>query len=254
MRTHIYTLDHNYFSEINTPEKAYFLGLICADGNIELKTNKVAIGLTEKDKSILEFLSENCNCSKPLQYVDYTKYKKTSYNSSNMFRFVVTSKQWVEDLKNLGVVERKTFSLNLPKIDSNFQRDLIRGLVDGDGCLYVGFYKNKLQAEVTFTGTKEIIEEIKEIFQKELGIPTFIVTQRWPERNVNNYTVRICGIWRSILVMNWLYKDSEARLDRKYSKYTKLKDYVENEWFYSKRALSKLAITKEKAMEKLGWI
>lgn len=45
-------LDIDYFREINTPEKAYWLGFICADGYINKLNNKLSI--CTKDLEILE--------------------------------------------------------------------------------------------------------------------------------------------------------------------------------------------------------
>lgn len=42
----------NYFSQINTEDKAYFLGLLFADGNISKKRNSVTISLKLSDSHI----------------------------------------------------------------------------------------------------------------------------------------------------------------------------------------------------------
>lgn len=62
---HVYTYNENYFDIINTPGKAYFLGLMFADGCIchtdkigkfknVLHTYRMSISLQERDKVILE--------------------------------------------------------------------------------------------------------------------------------------------------------------------------------------------------------
>ena len=45
-------VNENFFSQINSEEKAYFLGLMFTDG-IHLTRNVIQIGLQEKDKNIL---------------------------------------------------------------------------------------------------------------------------------------------------------------------------------------------------------
>ena len=53
------TINENYFDEINSEEKAYFLGLLYADGcnhNLD-KKKKISISLQEEDKFILEQFS-----------------------------------------------------------------------------------------------------------------------------------------------------------------------------------------------------
>ena len=51
-----YTLDESYFDQIDTEEKAYFLGLLYADGCNYEKKNTISIGLQDKDILILENL------------------------------------------------------------------------------------------------------------------------------------------------------------------------------------------------------
>ncbi len=47
------TYRKDYFEEINTPDKAYFLGFLKADGYIDKNRNRVALRLQEKDVEIL---------------------------------------------------------------------------------------------------------------------------------------------------------------------------------------------------------
>jgi hypothetical protein len=61
----VHTYNENYFDIIDTPQKAYFLGLMYADGGIwhtdkigkygnVLHQYQMSINLQERDKSILE--------------------------------------------------------------------------------------------------------------------------------------------------------------------------------------------------------
>lgn len=53
--THIinYKLEESYFDNINTQEKAYFLGILFADGCNHSNKNQVSIALKEDDKELL---------------------------------------------------------------------------------------------------------------------------------------------------------------------------------------------------------
>ena len=51
-RTH--TFNYNYFDSIDTEEKAYFLGLLWADGFCDKNTGNIIISLQEEDGYILE--------------------------------------------------------------------------------------------------------------------------------------------------------------------------------------------------------
>ena len=58
-RSYIYNFNHNYFEKIDSPDKAYFLGLLAADGCVYRRKNgsksqaMIKLTLQEKDKDIL---------------------------------------------------------------------------------------------------------------------------------------------------------------------------------------------------------
>src|SRR5688572_7157509 len=45
-----YNINHNYFDTINTEEKAYFLGLMYADGYNQQSLNRISLQLQDDDK------------------------------------------------------------------------------------------------------------------------------------------------------------------------------------------------------------
>ena len=49
-----YTLNENYFEEIDSSNKSYILGFIYADGSINKQKNSLTICLSEKDKDVLK--------------------------------------------------------------------------------------------------------------------------------------------------------------------------------------------------------
>ena len=56
--------NENYFSEIDTPEKAYFLGMIITDGCVH--ENVLSMSLQESDEYILEFLKKELKSNKKI--------------------------------------------------------------------------------------------------------------------------------------------------------------------------------------------
>ena len=120
-------INQNYFKQINTEEKAYFLGLIYADGNVT--GNIFQILLAEEDAGVLEILKNSIKPSSKLYY-----YDRKNIKWKNCKRFSIHNKEIVKDLQNWGVYERKTYtSLKIPKINNVLIKHFIRGFLDGDG-------------------------------------------------------------------------------------------------------------------------
>ena len=92
----------DYFKEINTHEKAYFLGLLFSDGYIcssYYDISKVTgIALQLQDAYILEYFKEKLNLS-----IKIGVYK-------NSAKLVITNIGVYNDLKKLGMIENKSHS------------------------------------------------------------------------------------------------------------------------------------------------
>lgn len=130
-------INEEYFDEINTEKKSYFLGLIMADGNTSIYNGQYSlkIALEETDGYLIdEFLSEIKSTNKTyfyelaLQNNLVGRYKRVSLSSKHM----------VERLIELGVVPRKTGIETFPsnEIPTELQPHFWRGYFDGDGGIY----------------------------------------------------------------------------------------------------------------------
>jgi len=115
----------NVFDVIDTKEKAYWLGLIYADGNISKDQNRTGFHLAYKDKILMEKLADFLGD-------DRTRIK--SYDNNKTLFYYVYSNRIKEDLIKHGVVVNKTASNIFPKID-NYELFLafFTGAYDGDG-------------------------------------------------------------------------------------------------------------------------
>lgn len=205
-----YNVDDNYFNVINSEEKAYWLGFIYADGFVNTLEDRIGISLNVKDKNHLEKFKTCINSESPIN--DYEE--KSGYAVGSMYsRILITSKQLKQDLIRLGVVENKTNILNFPtysQVPKKLISHFIRGYMDGDGSITNGNNSYLIK----FTGTKEVIEGI----QRELNT-NVALEERFPERNVNNYSITIGGNIQVKRILEYIYKDSTIFLDRKYLKY-----------------------------------
>lgn len=122
-----YFFRENYFENIDSEDKAYWLGFIWADGYINKDSLEIEIHIKDKDH-LVEFQEDLCDNHKL-----YDRERQTTHSC----RLTLGSQKLVSDLVNLGY-KNKLVPVNLPE---QLERHFIRGLFDGDGS--VGFYKGR---------------------------------------------------------------------------------------------------------------
>jgi intein/homing endonuclease len=129
-----YITNEKFFDIINDEEKAYFLGLMYADGNNYVRiphSYEVSIKLQEQDKYILEKFRDLLSPQTNLKLI-IDKKIKTKY-----CLFKINSKILSHQLSELGCVPAKSLILEFPKfISNNLIHHFIRGYSDGDGSIY----------------------------------------------------------------------------------------------------------------------
>lgn len=124
----------NYFSNIDTKEKAYILGYTLADGYISNST--IEYGCEIADKEILEFISSQLGAKIREDLVYNAKQRRFPRARIN-----IGNKHLVEDINKLsgGIKENKTF----PRIKKDLEHYMLLGFFDGDGCLAWGYRKDR---------------------------------------------------------------------------------------------------------------
>ena len=204
----------NFNGDILTTNDAYILGLIWADGN--LSRNCIEIVLQESDRQILD------DISKYVYNKDTLTYRKPrnlisnniEYKCKPQVRFRITSKDISNKLRKIGLKENKSLTCNLPILDEYFIPHFIRGLLDGDGCIYT---KNIRSCKVDIISNHIMANEISNIINKTLKIRSKVYLKT---ENVSTFT--ISGRLQILKFLEWIYKDADLKLDRKYKKYKEL--------------------------------
>jgi hypothetical protein len=164
--------DHFYFSKIDSANKAYVLGLMLADGWIDTDRHTVAIQLTEDDAYIIEKIKEEwkttnkiINCvRKPIVRKDTGK----TYICKPMKRISIGSPKMLEDLKNLGLKQNKSLTITLPIIGEDYDGDLFRGIIDGDGSIYL--HSNGKDICIRINGSHYLVAQSALYLTQRLGI------------------------------------------------------------------------------------
>lgn len=222
----IYEVDENYFEIINTKDRAYFLGLMYADGNNfrSDQLHKISITMHKKDKYILDTFQKYLKSNYPIY----------SYLSRNAVGLHIPNRKMSEDLLKLGCIPRKSLILEFPKktkIPDRLIRHFLRGYFDGDGCV-----SNYRQTEYThyiisIAGSLKFIQCLRSYIYKKFGFKgsANII------KNKNEYAELRYNDYDNILtILDWLYQGCEdLKLNRKYNRYITMKNH-KGRLFYSK--------------------
>lgn len=192
---------NKYFSNINSYDKAYFLGLFAADGSIVNET--MSIELKDYDKYILELFIQKANLNTTL----------VPDNRNKNLRYILKfhSKNMVNDLNKNYIYPRKSYNntLKIPDIDKKYIRHFIRGYFDGNGIA------NK-KGYVSFCGSKTIISQIHDILVNELEISNNKITYN---KSNHIYYIQWAKKEDTKKIFNYFYKNiSDCYLKRKKEK------------------------------------
>lgn len=205
--------NENYFEKIDSPEKAYWLGFIWADGYIT-KTNCFGIELAIKDKEHLEKLQQDLKSNTRIKERSKEGFGKVNQSCILEFR----NKKIVQDLQDKGIEIHKTYNLSAPKINQKFYKDFIRGFFDGDGTYVLNGYNKEISC-VCYC--KDFLEWIQEDFKKN-GIQSSIIKQK----NKELFNLRIYNA-DSILKYYYNYWENANRfLNRKKEKMEEIYNYI----------------------------
>lgn len=206
------------FLNIDTQEKAYFLGLMYADGSINKDENKVTVTLKYEDRSLLEQLQQI------FPFFTLKDRLKITLNNKIYCELFKTDKQLKNDFVKNGCYPLKSNEnkdlLFIPNISEDLIHHFIRGFFDGDGSIYPMKYRDLYRFEIC-SSSEKFIEMIYEYFIKN-NIKVEL-RKRDKDRNklskLDLFSV-ICHISVDLYKLKkLLYKDSIISMKRKKNKF-----------------------------------
>ena len=173
----------DYFRDIDCDEKAYYIGLIYADGWIyhscqyNHSTYEFGIELQYSDKYLLEGLSDAIGGVHPIKTYekDILILNNRNESHSTMSRLRVYSKDIVTDLYNNGIDFNKTKTGIFPIVDDKFFLPFLKGYIDGDGCIHK-MKDNVLGVHIT-SCSSGVLEYINKMVSMILGFKTSIYSE-----------------------------------------------------------------------------
>lgn len=222
----IFDRDQHYFDKIDTPNKAYTMGLIYADGNNFTKHNALTISLQESDKKVLERIKDELKYEGQLRRRNLSEKNK---NYKNQVFLNINDEYISKRLEELGVVDAKSLILTFPEwLDKTLYSHFIRGYFDGDGSVSVlnsRFNPNNLICRINIAGTLEFCTSVRNILNS-LNIKTYIYHPKQCGES-NTYVLCATSNEGSYNFLTWIYNEADIKIERKYQKYLTYKEYRE---------------------------
>lgn len=184
-----------YFSEIDSEEKAYWLGFLYGDGSVNDSgegSPSITISVKESDVEIIDGFKEALD-----------SHHKIGRANGKVY-ISVSNWNFAYDLASHGLTPGKTFNRNLPHLnESDLKAGFIRGLFDADG--HIGEY-----GRFNITGSnRERFEELA----KWIPVEAYI-----NDRSDGVHTLRVGGQKQLLRLWKWLYpegRNTTPALERK---------------------------------------
>lgn len=204
-----YVCNDNYFSKIDSHEKAYWLGFLAADGSVSKDDNEISIGLAHKDLSHIEAFKSAIQSDSKI-YIYNSIVKDKIYKCC---KFCFYSAPMKIDLQNHNIVPNKSKTLELSKnIPKKFMNSYLLGIIDGDGSFHLD---KENQMHFNIIGSKMEIEEIQSILIKNCSLNITKIQQE--KRSKEMWYLSYGGNGSLKRIVSYLYKDSPIYLKRKYN-------------------------------------
>lgn len=202
-----YTLFDKYFQYIDTEEKAYFLGLLYADGCNIKNSNGVSLQLKEDDLYILEKFKDEIKYTGPIRKV----IKKNIHYNLTFY-----SKEFSSIIEEKGIIPNKSKKLDkIPDIPNKLLHHFIRGYFDGDGCIrMVNFEKYGKSNKLRFciAGNEPFLLNIQKEIINQAGLSK---TKLCSLKNKTTKQIEYSGNINCQKIYSFLYKNSTIFFKRK---------------------------------------
>jgi hypothetical protein len=196
---------HDYFSRIDEPVKAYIAGLLAADGNVLEHQQRLSLELAHRDRQLVYLVRDQLAPRFPVR----ERHRK---NGSHTVQFAITSSELCGGLAGLGIVPRKSLTLEWPRtLERSSARPFLLGYFDGDG--FITWSKNGRYRYPRWglIGTKAFLAHAMTFIVEETGTRPRRIRCGPPSKA---HFIHINGrdAW---IVDEWLHADADVGLARK---------------------------------------
>jgi len=208
----LYSVNETYFDEIDEPNKAYILGLLYADGNVsDYKGHySLRLKLQDRDMDILYKINDIIHNERPLMFINCCERE----NVRNQYLLQVDNRRMITSLMKYGVVPNKTDKVEFPTfLRDDLYRDFIRGCIDGDGTLS----HDPKRHSIGLCGRDKLVLGVKNYLENKLNV--HFTVSKGNEAMESFISISSAGYNQVKKICDYLYKDAELYLNRKYGYY-----------------------------------
>lgn len=193
------------FFDVLTPASAWVLGLWITDGSVESHKNSRRLRIGFSDKQLLFAVHTLLGAE---NVVSYSSRK-------NFWYFKVSSHSLYESLRAFGVREKKSLRTVFPDVSDDILPHLVRGIFDGDGCVYIRKNRNLPVAEIV-SAARPFLEEMSSRIHSVLDLNSSIRAAPDSRCYRLNFSTQ-----SSLTLAAWMYHDSAGlRCDAKFRRFS----------------------------------
>lgn len=228
------TCDSEYFKDINTKEKAYWLGFMMADGFILSNKNgikRAGLSISEVDLNHLIKFNKAIKSNIPIHTYEVTQ----GFNTDKRYcRLIISDDIFAGHLVSHGCIEHKSNIIKPPTgVPKELERHFIRGFMDGNGSISISQMNGRPLYKIRFCSTDDMLNWIMDhLIDNSIIKRRYPLTKRKPEHIVSN--IEFGGNRLSQKYLDYIYDDATIWLDRKYNRYLDLLE-LNNKTKYNKK-------------------
>ena len=186
-----------------SPELAYILGFIAADGNVYEGHSKhlLQMSLQRRDGYMLHRMAL------------FGGGRTSDIPKKKAIGWTVAGVSFIETIKELGIHPRKSHRLTLPFVPRDLQSHFVRGYCDGDGCLGIHPVARGTVVMMSICGNAAMLSGLRELIYSHVQIVGKTNIAKLKGRNV--YELRFTTREDLLRLLPWMYDGATLWLSRK---------------------------------------
>ena len=202
----------DYFHEITTPERAYWIGVLATDGCVS-ENSRISLSQTIRDAELVDTFAKTVGAE---MFLKTRKIKNENFlgrSKTQIIRVVrFTSKQIAADLQKELIEKRKTKVLEVSPCAVLFPEAYFRGCLDGDGCV------GKINFRFS-SGSETWVDQARELIEQHTNHR--LAKYRQISNQTNREVFILQGVRKDSAVLEWLYSENGGSnmLNRKFKRF-----------------------------------